>query len=109
MFRRGDVVTCVLSGDYGKPRPALIIQSDLFNEFHASITVCPFTTYLQDAPLFRIQVEPEAGNGLQQTSQLMADKIATLKREKISRVIGSLTEEKMQEVEEAIRLWFDLE
>ena len=109
MLRRGDVVTCVLSGDYGKPRPALVIQSDLFNEFHASVTVCPFTTHLQDAPLFRIQVEPEASNGLQQTSQLMTDKITTLKREKISHVIGRLSEEKIQEVEEAIRLWLDLE
>jgi mRNA interferase MazF len=54
---RGEVVIVVLQGDYGKPRPALVVQADLFNESHASISVVPITTTLVDAPLFRLTVE----------------------------------------------------
>jgi mRNA interferase MazF len=45
LMERGDIIICALSGDYGKPRPAVVIQSDLFNPTHASITVCPITTF----------------------------------------------------------------
>ena len=56
-MKRGDIVTIAVTGDYGKPRPAVIIQSDFFNDTHASVLVCPFTSALSDAPLFRIDVE----------------------------------------------------
>ncbi len=52
-MRRGDVVLVAVPGDYGKPRPAVVIQTDLANETHASFVVCPMTSYIQDAPLFR--------------------------------------------------------
>src|SRR5512144_3326141 len=56
--RRGDLVTIALPGSYGKPRPALIIQSDLFDE-HPSMTILPVTSELRDTPLFRVVVEPD--------------------------------------------------
>ena len=105
MYQRGDVVVCVLSGDYGKPRPAVIVQSDLFNPTHASLTVCPITTYLMDAPLFRLAIEPSAENGLQSASQIMVDKISTLKIEKVHQKIGRLSQEQIDTVNEALRLW----
>ena len=105
MYQRGDVVVCVLSGDYGKPRPAVIVQSDLFNPTHASLTVCPITTYLMAAPLFRLAIEPSAENGLQSASQIMVDKISTLKIEKVHQKIGRLSQEQIDTVNEALRLW----
>jgi mRNA interferase MazF len=66
--KRGDLVTIALPGSYGKPRPALIIQSDLFDE-HPSMTILPVTSELRDTPLFRITVEPDDGNGLRKRSQ----------------------------------------
>src|SRR5947207_14164865 len=68
--RRGDVVTVALPGDYGKPRPALLIQSDLFDE-HPSLTGLPITSQLGDAPLLRIAIAPEAG--LDRASQIQID------------------------------------
>ena len=96
------------SGDYGKPRPALVVQSDLFNETHASLTVCPITSTLVLAPLFRVALEPSSGNGLRKRSQAMADKIQTLKRDRIGKRIGAVTHEEMEEVEVAMRLWLRL-
>ena len=87
---RGAVVVVALSGDYGKPRPAVVVQSDLFNETHGSISVVPATTTLIDAPLFRLTVQPSAFNGLGAQSQLMIDKVTAVRRDRISRTIGSL-------------------
>ena len=108
LFKRGDVVLCVLSGDYGKPRPAVIIQSDFFNPTHASFTVCPLTTHLLDAPLFRLPLEPTKSNGLKSVSQIMVDKMSTLKREKIGQKIGILEESQIDSLNRAIKLWLDL-
>ena len=55
-IERGDVVICAAAGDYGKPRPAVVVQSDLFNGTHSIVAVCLITTHLEDAPLFRIPV-----------------------------------------------------
>ena len=60
---RGDVVLVVAPGDHGKPRPATVVQSDLFNPTHASVVVCPITSDLADAPLFRVPTSPDTALG----------------------------------------------
>ena len=87
---RGDVVTVAASGDFGKPRPAVVVRSDVFPEEHASVIVCQMTSTLADAPDFRITIEPSRTNGLQRTSQIMADKPVTVRRERVSARIGRL-------------------
>jgi mRNA interferase MazF len=82
-------VTTALVGDCGKPRPALVIQSDLFDA-HPSVTILPVTSDLRDVPLFRVRVEPTAENGLLQTSDVMVDKATTVATEKIGKRIGRL-------------------
>jgi mRNA interferase MazF len=66
-MKRGDPVTIALQGDYGKPSPALVIQSDLFDE-HPSVTILPVTSELRDTPLFRITLKPSDENGLSKLS-----------------------------------------
>ena len=88
--RRGDVVTVSAAGDFGKPRPAVVIQSDVFPEQHASVIVCQMTTTLEDAPDFRVTIEPTGANGLRAVSQIMADKPVTVRRERIGRRLGAL-------------------
>jgi mRNA interferase MazF len=85
-MKRGDIVTVAMKGDYGKPRPALIIQSNLFDE-HPSTTVLPITSELRDAPIFRITVTPNKCNGLQKLSQVMVDKTMAIPREKCSEMV----------------------
>lgn len=105
---RGDVVLVVASGDYGKPRPAVVVQSDLFNETHASLTVCPVTSSLVDAPLFRVPVKPSRANGLDRPSQIMIDKIQTLRRDRLRERLGALDSSLMAGVDAALKLWLRL-
>ena len=106
--KRGDVVLIVAQADFGKPRPAVVVQSDLFNDTHASIGVCPISSTIVDAPMFRIAIPPTAGNGLKKSSQVMVDKVQPLKRERVKDRIGELTGEEMQSVGVALRLWLNL-
>ena len=80
-MRRGDLATVALPGAYGKPRPALVVQSDLFDE-HPSVTILPITSELRATPLFRIDVTPSAANGLRKPSHFMVDKAQSVPREK---------------------------
>ena len=104
-LKRGDFVVVALPGDYGKPRPALIVQADLFNETHASVTVVPVTSTLVDAPLFRLTVEPSPGTGLRSLSQLMVDKITIVPRARITQTVGSLEDDLVLRVSRALPLW----
>ena len=92
-MRRGDVVTVAAPGDYGKPRPAVIVQTDAFPQTHASVVVCQMTSELSDAPDFRVTIDPSETNGLRARSQIMADKPVTIRRERVGRIIGSLSTE----------------
>lgn len=94
---RGDFVTIAMQGDFGKPRPALVIQSDQFNE-HATVTVLLVSGTLVDAPLLRVLVQPSEINGLQKPSQVMIDKAMTVKRDKLGEAFGSASDEVMLEV-----------
>jgi mRNA interferase MazF len=100
-MRRGDLVTIALSGDYGKPRPALVVQDDAFDGL-TSVTVLRVTSELHDWPLFRITVEANADTGLQKRSQVMVDKAATVPRSRIGQRIGCLDIDTMQAVSTAL-------
>jgi mRNA interferase MazF len=89
--RRGDLVIVSASGDYGKPRPAVVIQSDWLKATD-SVLVALLTTVLADAPLYRLQIEPSVANGLKAPSQVMVDKIVAMQREKCGTVIGRIDE-----------------
>jgi mRNA interferase MazF len=105
--KRGDFVTVALQGEAGKPRPALIVQSDRFDR-HATVTVLPLTSTAVDAPLFRIPVEPDTDNGLQQTSHVMVDKIVTVRREKVGPAFGAASDALMQAVNRALVLFLSI-
>jgi mRNA interferase MazF len=104
-MKRGDIAPVALSGDYGKPRPALIIQSNLFDD-HPSITILPITSDLcYGSPLLRIPVQPNDENGLLVPSQIMIDKVHTLRREKVGTPFGLLNDEVMVAVNRSLALF----
>jgi mRNA interferase MazF len=101
-MRRGDVVTVAATGDYGKPRPAIIVQTDAFPQDHASVVVCQLTSEIVEAPDFRVTIDPSTQNGLRVRSQVMADKPVTIRRGRIGRRIGRLGVEEMARLNVAL-------
>src|SRR5580658_10634184 len=89
-MRRGDVVIVAAAGDYGKARPAVIVQTDAFPETHGSVVICQMTSEIVDAPDFRVTIDPSEKNGLRARSQIMADKRVMVRRARIGQSIGRL-------------------
>ena len=101
-MKRGDVVAVAAAGDYGKPRPAVIVQTDALPAKHASVVVCQMTSDLIDAPDFRVTIDPDEQNGLRTRSQIMADKPVTIRRERVGRRLGSLEAQDLARLDVAI-------
>lgn len=92
----------------GKPRPALVVQSDLFNPTHQSVTICPITSDCVDAPLFRISLPPGERTGLRTSSQIMVDKIVSVPRSAIDGEIGRCDDGELEAADGALRRWLGL-
>ncbi|MFO8003914.1 type II toxin-antitoxin system PemK/MazF family toxin [Thioalkalivibrio sp.] len=101
---RGDLVTVAISGDFGKPRPALVIQSDHF-EATATVTVLLISSTLVDASLIRLAVEPKATNGVRKPSQVMVDKAMTVRRDRVGPPFGRLDDDAMVAVDRSLALF----
>jgi mRNA interferase MazF len=107
---RGDIVVVATKGPYtGKPRPALVVQSDLFNATHGSLTVCLITSDCIDAPLFRVMLPPGERTGLDAPSQIMVDKIVSVPRAAIAKMAGRCESHELAAVDDALRRWLALE
>ena len=100
-------MTVAMPGDFGKPRPALVIQSDLF-PVHGTVTVLLVSSLLIEAPLIRVSVAPDEGNGLKKPSQVMVDKIMTVKRERLGPVFGAAGAAAMLEVERNLAVFLGI-
>lgn len=107
-MKRGDVVVVAMNTEFGKPRPALVIQSNTYLDEHPTINVLPITSELRNTPAFRIRVEPDEQNGLREISEIMVDKIQSPLRTKIGKVIGRLDSGRMAEVDRSLTVWLGI-
>jgi mRNA interferase MazF len=106
---RGDIVVVATQGAYtGKPRPAVIVQADIFNQAHASVTLCPITSECIDAALFRVPMPPGDRTGLATPSQVMIDKIVSVPRVAISRAVGRCSDDEIGAISDGLRRWLEL-
>lgn len=106
-MKRGDLVIVALQGDLGKPRPALIVQTDLIPR-HPSIVVLPITTTMISAPLLRITLEPLPETGLRTLSQVMVDKPVAVRRERLGKVIGHVDETTLGRITRSLAMWLGI-
>ncbi|MDP3523013.1 MAG: type II toxin-antitoxin system PemK/MazF family toxin [Hoeflea sp.] len=106
-MRRGDLVTVAISGDFGKPRPALIIQADAFAET-GTVTVLLISSTLVDAPLIRPTLGPTPENGLQKPSQVMIDKAMTVRRDKLGPPFGRVDDETLLSITRLLAIFLGL-
>lgn len=107
-MRRGELYVAAARGAYtGKPRPVVIVQDDRFDA-SASVTVCPVSTHLIDAPLFRIDLVPAAGVGVDRPSQIMVDKVTTIPRQSVTEYVGRLSDADLVKVDRALLVFLGL-
>jgi mRNA interferase MazF len=108
-LRRGTIVTVASTGAYGgKPRPAVVVQAERWLQAHPSVTLCPLTSTLVEAPLVRVPVLPSPRNGLRKPSQLMVDKLFTVPLVALGGVVGQLEPQALIELDLALRGWLEL-
>jgi len=100
-MRRGDVVVVSAPGDHGKPRPAVVIQTDAIPEDSLSVVIVQFTTSVERS-ILRVDVAPDGTNGLREPSQAMADKPTTVRRARVGGVIGRLSDRDLARVTSAV-------
>lgn len=106
-MRRGEIWT-VVGGVYAsKPRPALIVQDDVFAGTE-SVTVLPLTSTAVDAPLVRIALPATEATGLDAVSFVMIDKLTTVRRSNVAARIGRVGTEQMIEVERALLVFLGI-
>ena len=108
-LERGSIVTLAATGVYsGKPRPAVVVQARQWLQAHPSITLCPLTSTLVEAPLIRLAVAPSPSNGLTKPSQLMVDKLFTVPMSAIGDEMGKLEAAHLHALDQALRGWLGL-
>lgn len=102
-MKRGDIVSVAMPGDYGKPRPAVIIQANQLTKSACdTVLVCYLTSDVRDASIRRIAVSPSPANGLRKSSQIMVEKIFAIRRDKCGAVIGALEQSGMNSLDDAL-------
>lgn len=107
MFR-GAVWTVAGGSDYtGKPRPAVIVQSDLYEGLKC-VAICPLTSEIEEAIGIRPIVPANADNGLAASSRVMVDKIVTVPRIRLGRQLGALAEGDMARIDQALLTFLGL-
>lgn len=100
-MKRGDLLTIALQGDYGKPRPAVVVQNDGASSTD-SILVCPTTSDLAPDNPLRIRLAANEASGLRHDSDVMIDKVGPVPRVKCGPVFGRVSEELMPQLNEAL-------
>lgn len=104
-MKRGDVVTVALSGDLGKPRPAVVVQTDAMTASQLkTVLVCPVTSFSSQPSIFRVPIDPTLTNGLLLQSEIMVDKISPASRSRVRNVIGAVDELTMRRLERSMAL-----
>ena len=107
--KRGAIVLASGPGEFtNKPRPFLIVQSDVFNPAHSSFSLCPVTSQVGGETLFRIAIEPTVDTGLIDASEVQVDKVQSLRRNRIVRILGQAPATTMEQVDQALRRWLAL-
>jgi mRNA interferase MazF len=99
--RRGSIVI-VAHGEFGRPRPAVVVQADELGDATTTVLVCPITSDVTERLPIRPTVEPNPDNGLRLNSQFMTDKMLALPRNRVRRMIGVIDPETSDRLDAAL-------
>ena len=107
LIPRGSIVAVAIPGDFGKPRPALVVQTQLYAEL-STVLVCPLTSDLSASSALRIRIDPSPENGLKTPSHVMLDKLTAVRRSRIGEEIGTVGPNVMEDVGRELALLIGL-
>lgn len=108
-MKRGELYTIAGAGDFsGKPRPGLVVQTDIFNEFHPSLTVCPVSSQLTGDTIFRVPINRDVRNGLRLDSEVEIDKLQAVWARRVGKFVGIASDDVMSAVDLALRRWLQI-
>ena len=96
-MRRGEIWTVLGKSYASKPRPVLIVQSDLVDSFESTVLCLVTSSDSSEIPT-RVRVEPTPENGLRETSWIMTDKLYSARKGELGQRIGMLDDESMGKV-----------
>ena len=88
--------------------PLEMRRSEPSGEPFPCVHVCALTSDPTDAALFRVALSPSPENGRHEDCRLMVDKITTVRRERLSRRIGSLSVSDMRRIDQAILVFLGI-
>lgn len=108
-MKRGDLVIVSLPGDYGKPRPAVVLQNDRLEGRLESYVIALLTTFDEGARVLRVAVNPSEENGLREVSRVMVDKLYAIPAHRIHQHIGKLDSSTMRRIDRALLIILDLD
>jgi mRNA interferase MazF len=101
--KRGSVVI-VAHGDFGRPRPAVVVQADELGHATTTLLVCPVTSNLSEKLPIRPAIEPTAENGLRVESQIMTDKMLAIPCDHVRQLVGAIDAEARGRLDTALLL-----
>lgn len=94
-MKRGDIAVAASSGDYGKLRPWVIVQSDALRSDAPSFLACPLTSDVQNHP-FRMLLPADALTGIRKPSEIMVEKLTALDAQRFKATVGRCSAEQMR-------------
>jgi mRNA interferase MazF len=102
-LKRGDLITAVLPGNYGKPRPCVVVQSNRLTALD-SVVLCPLTSDLETSGPTRLPIDATTATGLKVNSLVMADKVTAVPRSRCRDHVGFVDAFLMQEIDARLGL-----
>lgn len=86
----------------GKVRPVVIVQSDLLNDFHPSIIICPVTTNVnKEIKLLRVHIGKK---NLENESDVLVDQITAIDKKRLIKKLGKLNEVQVEKLRENLKV-----
>lgn len=91
----------------GKIRPVVIIQTDLLNDEHPSVIICPITSKVQpESEILRVHLSK---NQLDQLSDILVDQIRAIDKKRLIERLGKLTTAQSRRLRENLKIILDLD
>jgi mRNA interferase MazF len=109
---RGDLyyadLSPVVGSEQGGIRPVLIVQNNTGNRFSPTLIVAAITSKADSKANLPTHILLHAVHGLERDSLVLLEQVRTIDRRRIREYIGTLDEENMERINQALTISFGL-